>query len=212
MLDHEGRLGLCPTAARRQHLGKATPPGAGGQISHLGHSPNSGTVGIHARSLIGMATAEHRDEPHALATVHRRRRRPYEDGDKNESEETAAARDEGNSIPTPPHLQLRLRRRLPAGRQGFQGGHRMRRGGSVRDPGIQPLDSRRTKECDRLGESLVRQELILAQTNRGDRDLAGLDGTAIAQQQLKSVLSFGDAPQMNAFEASSPASAPTTAK
>ena len=48
MLDHEGRLGLCPTAARRQHLGEATPPGAGGQISHSGHSPSSGTVGVDA--------------------------------------------------------------------------------------------------------------------------------------------------------------------
>ena len=41
MLDDERRLGLRPSAARRQHLGEATPPGAAGRISHSGHPPRS---------------------------------------------------------------------------------------------------------------------------------------------------------------------------
>jgi hypothetical protein len=37
LLDHKGRLGLCPTGAHRQHIGEATTPGAAGRISHFGH-------------------------------------------------------------------------------------------------------------------------------------------------------------------------------
>jgi hypothetical protein len=41
MLDDERRLGLRPSAARRQHLGEATPPGITRRISHLERLPRA---------------------------------------------------------------------------------------------------------------------------------------------------------------------------
>ena len=53
--------------------------------------------------------------------------------------------------------------------------HRGFRRRALRDAGIQPLDSRRTQERDRLGEPAVRQELVHAEAHDGDRNLAGKD-------------------------------------
>src|SRR5688572_19354920 len=49
MLDDEGRLGLRPSAARRQDLREATAPGAAARITHSGHLPTSGLVGANLR-------------------------------------------------------------------------------------------------------------------------------------------------------------------
>jgi hypothetical protein len=41
MLDDERRLGLCPSAARGQNLGKATPSGTAARISHRERPPRT---------------------------------------------------------------------------------------------------------------------------------------------------------------------------
>ena len=90
---------------------------------------------------------------------------------------------------------------FPSGRQGVQASHRRRRRGAVRHARIQPLDPRRPEERDRLGEPPVGDELVCAQASAVIGTSPGAIGTAVAQQQLRSVLSFCNSPQMNSPEA-----------
>ena len=74
----------------------------------------------------------------------------------------------------------------PAAGQGLQGSDRGGGRVAVRDPGIQPVDSRRAEERDRFRQPPVRQELVRAQALGGDRHLARRDrhrGRAAAPAQ-----------------------------
>jgi len=67
---------------------------------------------------------------------------------------------------------------------------------------MQTLDSRRIEERNRLSEPPVRQELVRSRKPAAVIGTSpGSIGTAVAQQQLKSVLIFCNAPQMNSPEA-----------
>src|SRR5688572_32244539 len=109
------------------------------------------------------------------------RRQPGQEFDKPE---TVPSPDPPRPAGTPAHrgpvcgpaaLQLRLRRRLSAGRRGLQDGPRRRRRRPVRHARVQPLDSRGAQERDRLGEPSIRQEQLRAKALGGDRHVARQD-------------------------------------
>ena len=99
-------------------------------------------------------------------------------------------------------LQLRLRRRLSRP-------SRARSGDALRGADAllfvtpeQPLDSWWPEERNRLGKPALRHEFPLPTSRRRSSELSpGAIGTAVAQQSLRSVLSYCNSPQMNAPEA-----------
>jgi hypothetical protein len=98
-------------------------------------------------------------------------------------------------------LQLRLRRRLPALCRSVQSSDRGRGRRPVRDAGIQPVDSRRPQERNRLGEPPYGKNSFARKPSGVIGTSPGKIGTAVGQQHLRSILAFCNSPLMNAVEA-----------
>ena len=93
------------------------------------------------------------------------------------------------TTPTFPRWPRRSRRRSPSGRR------------ALRHARVQPLDPRRSEERHRLGQPALWKNSFARKPSAVIGTSPGAIGTAVAQQSLRSVLSFCNAPQMNAPEA-----------
>ena len=111
-------------------------------------------------------------------------------------------------------LQLRLRRRLPAGGARFQEGHCRSRCHPVRHTRIQPLHTRRPEERNRLGQPAVRAKFLRAQAFSRHRHLAWRHwhrGGAATPAQRAGILQFSADELARGLYPVQPDSSPRTA-
>jgi chromate reductase, NAD(P)H dehydrogenase (quinone) len=100
-----------------------------------------------------------------------------------------------------PVYKPRLRRRLPASWPGAEGRHRFRRRRTVRHPGVQPRIPGSLKNAIDWASRPYGTNSFARKPSAVIGASPGKIGTALAQQHLRSALSFCNAPQMGAPEA-----------